>query len=105
MSRGEDRLDPRGSLAPLAGAAGGYPREQLRHLSYGQAKDFYRHGAVGQADWDWYRHVWRNSQARVSSVDIELEHRSAKERAECPTCQAAGLVARPRAGAGEAAHG
>ncbi|MGH9462450.1 MAG: hypothetical protein ACRD1X_14635 [Vicinamibacteria bacterium] len=66
-------------------------REDLRNYDYKQAEDFYRQGAIGQADWDWFRHVWRNGTVRFSTVAIEFEHRTETEKSTCPICVAEGL--------------
>jgi hypothetical protein len=60
-------------------------------LTYQTANIRYQDGRMSAADWDAYRHVWRNSAFRWSHMEEREQHRTEAEMAACQLCQDMGL--------------
>ena len=48
-------------------------RKDLRFLTYHDAEELHRQGAMSDAEWVWYRYHWRNGAARYSHVAEQFE--------------------------------
>jgi hypothetical protein len=60
-------------------------------LTYATANTRWLDGRLSDSDWDAYRHVWRNSAFRWSSMEEDQQHRTEADMLACQLCQDMGL--------------